>query len=88
MIDQCQICGAEITCVEETDECSVESVFCSVCLGRGDWSQVSAEKLKAQLIQTFEENMDMANAEALGKANEILSDLESMMTESGTHGDS
>jgi hypothetical protein len=78
MIDQCQMCGAAITCVEDTDECTIESIFCSVCLKRGDPAERSPEQLKEQLIQTFEERMDMANAEAVLKAEQIFDDLESM----------
>ncbi len=78
MIDQCQMCGAAITCVEDTDECTIESIFCSVCLERGAPAEGSPEQLRAQLIQTFEEKMDMANAEAVLKAEQIVDDLESM----------
>jgi hypothetical protein len=78
MIDQCQMCGAAITCVEDTDECTIESIFCSVCLERGKLAEGSPEQLRSQLIQTFEERMDMANAEAVLKAEQIVDDLESM----------
>ena len=78
MIDQCQMCGAAITCVEDSDECTVESMFCSVCLGRGDQDEWSSEQVKARLIQSFEEKMDMADEEAVHKAEQIVSELEDL----------
>ncbi|OFW56725.1 MAG: hypothetical protein A2W01_03410 [Candidatus Solincola sediminis] len=77
-MDQCQLCGAAMTCVEESDECDVESVFCSVCLEHGEWTKSPAEQLKSQLILTFEERMEMANEEAVEKAEQILERLEEM----------
>lgn len=83
MIDQCQLCGAAITCVEDSEECDVESMFCSVCLGHGDWTQRSSEELRSQLILTFEERMEMANDEAVQKAEKILVSLEQLKRDPG-----
>jgi hypothetical protein len=75
------MCGAAITCVEDSEDCTMESMFCSVCLGRGDRAEIDYAELKAKLVQSFEDRMDMANEEAVRKAQEIVNELEMLNEE-------